>query len=74
MVIPFRMQESPATVQRIMNYLLKGLIGIHVYLYGIRVYSEPMSQHLDRIIAVLDKFKDAQLTVKRTNRHSAMAR
>lgn len=46
LVMPFGMRNSPATFQRVMNFTLQGLEGVHVYLDDILILSETWSQHL----------------------------
>ena len=63
-VMPFGMRNSPATFQRIMNYLFQGLEGVQVYLDDIIIFSDTWPQHIDRLVSVLRKLRDAHLTIK----------
>ncbi|XP_037776259.1 uncharacterized protein LOC119573219 [Penaeus monodon] len=64
LVMPFGMRNSPATFQRVMNFTLQGLDGIHVYLDDILILSETWSQHLESLSCVLQKLQDANLTIR----------
>lgn len=63
-VMPFGMRNSPATFQRIMNYLFQDMEGVRVYLDDILILANTWSQHLERLSAVLQKLDAAQLTIK----------
>jgi hypothetical protein len=62
-VMPFGMRNAPATFQRMMNQCLKGLPGVEVYVDDIVIYSDTWEEHLCRLEAVLDRLKEANLTV-----------
>jgi len=64
LVMPFGMRNSPATFQRVMNFTLRGLEGVHVYLDDILILSETWSQHLKSLSCVLQKLQDANLTIR----------
>ena len=64
LVMPFGMRNSPATFQRIMNYILKDLEGVNVYLDDIIIFSNTWIDHLNRVANVLERLRDANLTIK----------
>lgn len=64
LVMPFGMRNSPATFQRLMNYLLQDLDRVHVYLDDILVLSDTWTEHLERLSSVLQRLRNANLTVK----------
>ena len=64
LVMPFGMRNSPATFQRIMNYLLQDIKGVYVYLDDILVISDTWSSHMSLLSMVLQKLDEAHLTVK----------
>ncbi|KAK3889435.1 hypothetical protein Pcinc_006571 [Petrolisthes cinctipes] len=72
-VMPFGMRNSPATFQRLMNYLLHGLKGVSVYLDDILIFSEQWQTHMDQITMVLQKLRDAHLTVRMSKTTFAQA-
>lgn len=63
-VMPFA-PFAPATFQQLMEIVLSDLWGkiCFVYLYDIIIYSTTFKQHSYDIQAVLDKLRDANLTV-----------
>ena len=64
-VMPFGLQGAPATFQRMMDQLLRGLKGYAaVYVDDLVIYSHSWEEHLQHIKKVFDQYKEAGLTVK----------
>ncbi|GBP03515.1 Retrovirus-related Pol polyprotein from transposon 17.6 [Eumeta japonica] len=65
--MPFGLKNAPATFQRMMNDILKGLIGniCLVYLDDIIIYSENKKQHLERLKKVFDALQKANLKINK---------
>lgn len=62
--MPFGMRNSPATFQRIMNFILQDLDGVNVYLDDIIIFSNTWGQHVHSIACVLERLRGANLTIK----------
>ena len=64
-VMPFGLQGAPATFQRMMDQLLMGLEGYTAaYLDDLVIFSESWPDHLEHIQRVLQRLREAGLTVK----------
>ena len=64
-VMPFGLQGAPATFQRMMDSLLRGLGDTTAaYLDDIVIHSETWEEHLQHIQAVLQRLREAKLTIK----------
>ena len=64
-VLSFGLRNSPATFQRLMDHTLKGLSDFTVaYIDDIGVFSNTWQDHLHHLELVLQRLKDAGLTVK----------
>jgi hypothetical protein len=62
--MPFGLKNAPATYQRMMNELLKGLNDFClVYQGDVLVFSKTFKEHKMHIRAVLEKFREAGLTL-----------
>ena len=65
-VMPFGMKNAPATFQRMINKLLRGVKGCEVYMDDVVIHSHGWEEHLARVRQVLTKFAQANLTVNLT--------
>ena len=65
-VLPFGLTSAPATFERLMEQVLKGLQWktLLLYLDDVIVYSPDIDSHLDRLAEVLDRFRAAGLKLK----------
>ena len=64
-VMPFGLQGAPATFQRMMDSLLRGLDSYAAaYLDDVIIHSGSWEEHLQHIDAVLTRLRNANLTVK----------
>lgn len=61
--LPFGLKTAPATFQRTMDNVLRGLQGIHclVYLDDIIVYSSSLQEHLDKLRRVFERLRQTNL-------------
>ena len=65
-VMPFGLQGAPATFQRLMDRLIQGLNGYSAaYLDDLVVYSETWEEHLEHLRTILQRIREAGLTVKK---------
>ena len=63
--MPFGLQGAPATFQRMMDLLLRGLEShTAAYLDDVVIYSRSWTEHLQHIRAVFSRLREAGLTVK----------
>lgn len=64
--MPFGLKTAPATFQRAMDNVLRGLQGIHclVYLDDILIYSNGLREHLEKLRAVFDRLRLTNLKVQ----------
>jgi len=64
-VMPFGLQGAPATFQRLMDRLLRGLEDFTgAYLDDLVIFSSTWEEHIQRITLVLDRLRAAGLTAK----------
>lgn len=63
--MPFGLKTAPATFQRAMDSVLRGLQGIHclVYLDDIIVYSSSLQEHVDKLRKIFDRLRESNLKV-----------
>ena len=65
LVMPFGLHNSPATFQRMMDRVLRGCEEYaDAYIDDVGVYSRSWEEHLLHLREVLQRLKDAGLTVK----------
>lgn len=63
--MPFGLQGAPATFQRLMDQVLKGLDNFAAaYLDDIIIYSQSWTEHVSHLRRVLDALRSGKLTVK----------
>ena len=64
-VMPFGLNGAPATFQRLMDQVLRGLDAYSAaYLDDVVVYSTTWGKHLTHIVSVLQRLREAGLTAK----------
>lgn len=63
--LPFGLKTAPATFQRAMDNILRGLQGIHclVYLDDIIVYSSSLQEHVDKLRKIFERLRETNLKV-----------
>lgn len=61
LVMPMGLTNSPATFQRVMDIVLADIIGkfVYVYLDDVVVFSSDFDSHLEHIVAVVDRMREA---------------
>lgn len=64
--MPFGLKTAPATFQRTMDNVLRGLQGIHclVYLDDIIIFSASLQEHLEKLRTVFDRLRQTNLKVQ----------
>ena len=62
--MPFGLQGAPATFQRLMNCVIRGLEFAAAYLDDLIVFSESWEDHLIHICSVSERLRKAGLTAK----------
>jgi len=64
--MPFGLNNTLATFQRLMNKVLKQYIGkfVQVYLDDVIIYSNNLTKHKRHIKAVFEKIREANLKLK----------
>ena len=62
-VMAFGMRNAPATFQRLVNLVLKGVAGCEAYLDDIVIYSSTWSRHIAQVEEVFGRLAAANLTV-----------
>lgn len=69
--MPFGLKTAPATFQRAMDNVLRGLQGIHclVYLDDVIIYSRSLPEHITKLKAVFDRFRQTNLKVQLDKSH-----
>ena len=65
-VMPFGMENSPATFQRLINSLIFNLAGCKAYIDDTIIFSEEWEQHLQTIRNFFYRISEAKLTVNLT--------
>ncbi|CAM5085810.1 unnamed protein product [Natator depressus] len=64
-VLPFGLQNAPATFQRLVDGLLVGLGEYAVaYLDSVAIFSDSWAEHLEHLQKVFERMREAGLTVK----------
>lgn len=69
--MPFGLKTAPATFQRAMDNVLRGLQGIHclVYLDDVIIFSKSLHEHVEKLRAVFDRFRETNLKVQLDKSH-----
>lgn len=64
--MPFGLKTAPATFQRAMDNILRGLQGIHclVYLDDIIIFSASLQDHIQKLRTVFDRLRQTNLKVQ----------
>lgn len=64
--MPFGLKTAPATFQRAMDNVLRGLQGIHclIYLDDIIIFSSSLQEHLTKLRAVFDRLRKTNFKVQ----------
>lgn len=64
--MPFGLKTAPATFQRAMDNVLRGLQGIHclIYLDDIIIFSSSLEEHLTKLRAVFDRLRETNLKIQ----------
>ncbi|XP_062615055.1 uncharacterized protein LOC134276789 [Saccostrea cucullata] len=63
-VMPFGMKNSPATFNRLMRKILKGLEHTDSFVDDILIHTETFEEHITELRKVLERLQRAQLTAK----------
>ena len=64
-VMPFGLSGAPATFQRMMDTILRGLEDfVGVYIDDVVIYSSTLTEHLQHLQSVLERLQQAGLTLK----------
>uniref|UniRef100_A0A803KDA6 Gypsy retrotransposon integrase-like protein 1 n=1 Tax=Xenopus tropicalis TaxID=8364 RepID=A0A803KDA6_XENTR len=73
-VMPFGMKNAPATFQRVVNQLLEGCQEFaQAYLDDIAIFSNTWEEHVQHLQRVLERIRQAGLTLKPGKCHFGMA-
>ena len=64
--MPFGLKNAPATFQRVMDCILRDLIGVccFVYMDDIIIYSSSLQEHAYNLAQVLKRLRDARLKIQ----------
>ena len=62
-VMPFGMRNAPATFQRLINSVIRGVKGCEAYIDDVIIYSDNWSDHLEQIRTFFKRIRDANLTI-----------
>ena len=62
--MPFGLSGAPATFQRLMDQVLRGLPFTNAYLYDLVVYSATWEEHLTHVETVMERLKEAGLVIQ----------
>lgn len=69
--MPFGLKTAPATFQRAMDNVLRGLQGIHclVYLDDVIIFSKSLEEHAQKLRLVFDRFRKTNLKIQLDKSH-----
>lgn len=64
--MPFGLKTAPATFQRAMDNVLRGLQGIHcmVYLDDVIIFSSSLDEHIQKLRTIFDRFRQTRLKIQ----------
>ena len=62
-VMPFGMQNAPATFQRLINHIIRDVPGCEAYIDDVIIYSDRWEDHVKQIHAFFECLKAANLTI-----------
>lgn len=64
--MPFGLKTAPATFQRTMDNVLRGLQGLHcmVYLDDVIVFSSSLDEHIQKLQLVFDRLRETNLKIQ----------
>ncbi|CAK1578903.1 unnamed protein product [Parnassius mnemosyne] len=64
--MPFGLKTPPATFQRAMNNVLRGLQGIHclVYLDDVIIFSASLQEHMEKLRTVFDRLRKTNMKIQ----------
>ena len=62
--MPFGLQGAPATFQRLMDGVVRGLTGTAAYLDDLIIFSNTWTEHLEHLRGLLERLRSAGLTAK----------
>lgn len=68
--LPFGISSAPEVFQKVMTELLEGLEGVECIADDILVWGENISQHNNRLTAVLDRCREKNLKLNRAKCHT----
>ncbi|KAK4327492.1 hypothetical protein Pmani_002048 [Petrolisthes manimaculis] len=63
LVLPFGMKGAPATFQRIMNTVIRGLTNVRAYLDDLVIFDVNWSDHINNLEDLFTRLAEARLTV-----------
>ena len=72
-VMAFGMKNSPATFQRLINSVTRGIDGCDAYIDDAIIYSDTWEEHLSTIRQFYDRLSDAKLTINLSKSEFACA-
>jgi hypothetical protein len=64
--MPFGLVNSGATFSRIMRVLLEGMTRVHNYIDDILIHTVTWKEHLERLVEVFQRLREANLTARPT--------
>jgi len=62
-VMPFGMQNAPATFQRLINHIIRDVPGCEAYIDDVIIYSDCWEDHVKQIHAFFEYLNAANLTI-----------
>lgn len=62
--MPFGLKNAPATFQRVMNHILKGITSCAVYLDDIIIFSTSLQEHINTLKIVFNRLRQYNLKIQ----------